>query len=160
MSTVSVPRLDRTAPHPSDVSGNDPVGPVIERVPDLEWTEGEWVEVERVRLATVVRLDDHRPRPLPTPRHVYLRRRLGALLAVLAVALFLALTAGGGLADAGPDDPVAGQAVVEPGETLWDVAVANAPAGIDARSYLDRIRELNGLSGDVPAWTVVLLPHA
>lgn len=49
---------------------------------------------------------------------------------------------------------------VAPGQTLWDIAVAHAPAGTDPRSYLLRMRDVNGLDGrPVPAWTVVFLPR-
>lgn len=52
-----------------------------------------------------------------------------------------------------------GHAVVEPGDTLWELAARHAPPGSDPRAYLHRLRELNGLDGgDVRAWTVVRLP--
>lgn len=96
----------------------------------------------------------------PVPSTVYWRRRAGAVLAVFALALMLALMAGFGGAEAGLSRPAtAGTAVVAPGQTLWDVAATTAPAGVDARTYLAQIRELNGLSSaSVAAWTVVLLP--
>lgn len=128
-------------------------------VPDGSWSVGEWVEVERVRLAPVISLDDYRDAGGDGATKRVSRGRLTMLLGALGVALLLALTAGGRLADAGPTDRVAGEAVVDPGETLWDVAVANAPSGVDPRTYLAEIRELNGFaSATVPAWTVVLLP--
>ena len=127
--------------------------------PDHSWSAGEWVEVERVRLAPVIALDDYRDGGADGASTPVSRRRLTMLLGALGVALLLALTAGGRLADAGPTDRVAGEAVVDPGETLWDVAVANAPSGVDPRTYLAEIRDLNGFaSATVPAWTVVLLP--
>lgn len=107
------------------------------------------------RLADVIVLDDHRPRP---SRAVYLRRRImvaAALVVLLAVAgvVLGRLTAG-----AGPTDAVSGHVVVAPGQTLWDVAVEHAPAGTDHRAYLDQIMQLNGYDGSVQAWEVVLLP--
>lgn len=104
------------------------------------------------------------------PRSVYRRRR-----AVVAVAAVAAIA---GLLSAAPAVPVgaapgrsapvaASQApqttvravTIAPGDTLWEVAVAHAPAGTDPRAYLARLRELNGFDGSqVPAWTVVLLP--
>lgn len=139
------------------------VAPAVTEVPDLAWTAGDWVEVERVGpapvLAPVIDLDAYRAQP-PARDRSHGRRRTAWFLA-LAVALLLAVTAGGRFADADPVDAVAGQTVVEPGETLWDVAVANAPEGVDHRAYLAEIRSLNGLtSATVPAWTVVLLPEA
>lgn len=105
------------------------------------------------------------PRPalrvVPTARPsrgVFLVRRLLVVGALVLAALVGAAVAGD---RAGADlaDPVAGHVVLAPGETLWDVAVATAPDGVDAREHLARIRELNGLgSGALAPWTVVLLP--
>lgn len=90
----------------------------------------------------------------------YRRRRLVVLAGFLSLVLGLTLLFGNGGAEAELTDRVAGHEVVAPGETLWDVAVATAPAGVDVRDQLAAILELNGLpSGDVPAWTVVLIPH-
>lgn len=145
--------------HPTAVPTAVPTRPELAEVPDLAWTAGEWVEVERVRLAPVIALDDYRSES-GAGRGGLDGSRVAAWLGAVAVALLLALTAGGRLADAGPVDQAAGQAVVEPGQTLWDVAVANAPADIDPRIYLAQLRELNDLTtATVPAWTVVLLPH-
>lgn len=135
--------------------GSDPLRLVEE--PDAldgQWPTTGWVEVDRG--AQVISLDDYRP----APRDRGLRRRLALFAGILALAVGLALAAGGGFADAELTDPVAGQAVLDPGETLWDIAVANAPDGVDPRSYLAAIRELNGFeSAAVPVWTVVLLPQ-
>jgi hypothetical protein len=87
------------------------------------------------------------------------RRRLGAV-AALVLLVFL-VTVGIGRVTAGADPSVAadGTATVAPGQTLWDVATATAPAGVDARDQLARIVELNGLSSaEIDAWTVLLLP--
>jgi hypothetical protein len=91
------------------------------------------------------------------------RRRGGARLVGLAVAVAILL---GGVASvartgsAGPAEPVAiGHVVLQPGETLWDVAVRSAPVGVDARRQLDTLRRLNGFGpGALDAWTVVLIP--
>lgn len=54
---------------------------------------------------------------------------------------------------------VAGHVVLQPGETLWDVAVRSAPAGVDPRRQLDAVRRVNGFGpGALDAWTVVLIP--
>lgn len=95
----------------------------------------------------------------PRSRAVYWRRR--AVVAAGFVLLVLALTGlfGAGGAEADLQDPVAGHVVVEPGQTLWDVAAATAPGGTDTRAQLAAIIDLNGLRDSaVPAWTVVLLP--
>lgn len=84
------------------------------------------------------------------------RRRGLVLGAVLALVLALLLLGNGAQAELA--DPVEGHAVVQPGETLWDVAAMHAPDGVDPRAYLQAIGELNGLDGAVDPWTVVLLP--
>ncbi len=94
-------------------------------------------------------------------RAVYLRRRLAFGFAVLLAALALVLFGDAVMAEAGGGAPTTGgHVVVEPGQTLWDVAAANAPAGTDLRAYLQDLKELNGLhDGSVGAWSVVLLPR-
>jgi hypothetical protein len=90
-----------------------------------------------------------------------LRRRPSALLAVALLALLagVILMAGSARADAGAP-AVGGHVVVQPGETLWDVAVRSAGPGVDPRLQLQLLRDLNALprGGAVDAWTVVLLP--
>lgn len=95
-------------------------------------------------------------------RHPAAVRRRRALVSLLA-GLTIVVAAVGGRALASPTEeaptPVAGHATIAPGETLWDVAVANAPAGTDPRAYLEQLRRLNGIDdAPIPAWTVVLLP--
>lgn len=95
--------------------------------------------------------------PKRPTRGTYLRRRIVALLVLVAV--IIAVTALVTRADAGLDDPVAGQVALAPGDTLWEVAVATAPDGVDPREQLDAIVELNGFTTSrQPAWTVVLIP--
>lgn len=91
---------------------------------------------------------------------IYWKRRAMVVLTVVGIALLLVLGAGYGGAEADLVAPeVGGHATVEPGDTLWDVAVANAPDDVDPRTYLSRLQAINGFDGaDVPAWTVVLLP--
>jgi len=86
------------------------------------------------------------------------RRTLG--LAVLAATVVLGLSALVSSAVAGPAEiAVAGHVVLQPGETLWDVAVRSAPAGVDPRRQLDDIRRVNGFGpGALDAWTVVMIP--
>lgn len=88
------------------------------------------------------------------------RRRIVVVAGFLSLVLGLTLLFGAGGAEAELSDRVAGHEVVTPGHTLWDIAAATAPAGVDVRDQLAAIVELNGFSGgDVPAWTVVLLPQ-
>ena len=104
------------------------------------------------------------PRPQLVVVGSSVRRDVGArrrLVVILAAALLLAVgvaTVAGGAADRGEPTAV-GHVVLQPGETLWDVAVRSAPAGVDPRRQLDTLRRLNGFgSGPLDAWTVVLIP--
>lgn len=119
----------------------------------------ERARVVDVAEAQVIDLDAYR-RPAPRPtRATYVRRRLAVVAGLLALALTLALTIGNGGAQAGLEDRVAGHVVVQPGQTLWEIATTHAPEGTDPRAFLAEVRELNGLDGDVDAWAVVLLPR-
>jgi hypothetical protein len=83
---------------------------------------------------------------------------IAATVVAVAAALILGVSGVVGSASAGELD-VAGHVVLQPGETLWDVAVRSAPAGVDPRRQLDDIRRVNGFGpGAHEAWTVVLLP--
>lgn len=87
------------------------------------------------------------------------RRRAVAILGLIVVAFLLTVAIGRVGAEADLEDEVAGHVVVQPGQSLWEVAVATAPEGMDARRHLDEVVELNGFtSSQVDAWTVVLLP--
>jgi hypothetical protein len=89
----------------------------------------------------------------------YWRRRLVAVGVLLAAAFLLTALIGRVGAEAELEDKVAGHVVVQPGETLWDVAADTAPAGVDTREQLRAVADLNGLEGDaIDAWTVVLIP--
>jgi hypothetical protein len=100
----------------------------------------------------------------PTPLRLVVagparRPRIGVVAsAVVAVALAVGLTLGATAVSA-PAPTVGTHVVLQPGETLWDVAVRSAPPGVDARRQLADIRRLNGFQGGaIEAWTVVLLP--
>jgi hypothetical protein len=87
------------------------------------------------------------------------RRRLVAIVTLVVLAFLLTVAVGRVGAGAELADPVAGHVVVAPAQTLWDVAVATAPPGVDVREQLAALEALNGLeSGDVTAWAVVLIP--
>ncbi len=79
---------------------------------------------------------------------------------ILLVLIVLAIAGIGRVgASADLEDRVAGHVIIEPGQTLWDVAVSTAPDGVDPRAQLTAIKDLNQLNAsDVDAWTVVLLP--
>jgi hypothetical protein len=119
---------------------------------------------------------DHRPERTSTParptaarhraaaaqapgRATYWRRRAVAVAVLLVVAFVLTALIGRVGAEAELEEKVAGHVVVQPGETLWDVAVDTAPDGVDPREQLRDVAELNGLdSSSVDAWSVVLIP--
>jgi hypothetical protein len=87
------------------------------------------------------------------------RRRLVAVVVLLALSILLTVSIGRVGAEAELADPSAGHAVVAPGDTLWDIAVDTAPNGVDPREQLASIQDLNGLNGSaVDPWTVLLLP--
>jgi hypothetical protein len=99
-----------------------------------------------------LRLVEARPGRGPARRAVHLIAALLTLVLLTGLAL--------GVASASSAEPgVGGHVVLQPGETLWDVAVRSAPPGVDARRQLADIRQLNELGGGpIAAWTVVLLP--
>jgi hypothetical protein len=87
------------------------------------------------------------------------RRRLVAVTLLVVLAFLLTVAIGRVGAGAELADPIAGHVVVAPGESLWDVAVATAPPGVDVREQLAELEALNGVTSDeVTAWTVLLVP--
>jgi len=129
--------------------GLAPVIPLPSRVPPSRPAPGRTLTTGALRL-------------VPTARAVHLRRRIAVATAAAAVvaAAVLSVTALVGSVVAGPSaSEVIGHVVLQPGDTLWDVAVRSAPAGVDPRRQLDDIRRLNAFgSGPQDAWTVVLIP--
>lgn len=137
MNTLAAPSLPPAPPGvpcPDPASGAAPRGPGGHR--------------PHLRLVT----------PPPSRASVW-RRRSGALV-ILLVLIVLAIAGIGRVgASADLEDRVAGHVIIEPGQTLWDVAVSTAPDGVDPRAQLTAIKDLNQLNAsDVDAWTVVLLP--
>jgi len=84
--------------------------------------------------------------------HLRLTRRARLLGSVLLLALGVAIGSWAGpmLAGSDRDLRLAGvqSVVVQPGDTLWSIAGAVSGDG-DVRDVVDRIQELNGLSGTV-----------
>jgi hypothetical protein len=92
-------------------------------------------------------------------RRTYLVRRIVAASAVVVllggiVSLSASAQNGEVVSRAGAPDAV----VVDPGETLWDLAVRYAPEGSDRTAYVDEIIALNGVSGVAPPGTSLDLP--
>ena len=96
----------------------------------------------------------------PTSRLQAWRRRTGVALILSALLVLGAQALAGG--DAVTPVPVSQQtAVVQPGESLWDVARANAPAGTSTADYVEQLRSTNALDGAVvQPWQVLRLPAA
>ncbi len=95
---------------------------------------------------------------LPDP-HTPWSRRLLALGLVVALVTALGMAAGTLVADAQRPVGSAGHHVVEPGQTLLEVAGATAPESIGTRRQLQALREVNALGADpVTAWQVLVLP--
>jgi len=81
------------------------------------------------------------PAPFQTMRLLVLRL---LVLAAGVLAVFL-LAASVGSADEPPSPTV--QYIVEPGDTLWEIAAAVAPDGADIRDTVHEITSINGLQG-------------
>lgn len=98
---------------------------------------------------------------------VFRRRRIVAALVAVPVAMLLAVgvslgterafealgAAAGAAAPAADDDVAATSYVVEPGDTLWDVAQRVAP-GTDPRPVVDSLAEARGTSAVSPGETI------
>lgn len=161
--------------HPPQTSATRPrrgIAPVALRVAPSEPSEvadldAAWIDATAphriaaardAHMADVIPLDGAHRRPGVSAR-VRRHRVVGALFAI-GLALLLAVGTGALGADADGPAAVGPTVTVQPGQTLWDVAVAHSGNG-DPRATLARIRDLNGLSGtEVPAWTPVVLPAA
>jgi hypothetical protein len=157
---VAAAAAARTAPRGAGLAAVValPLAPVPDQgvqdqgVPDQGVQEQGLARRTDVRALTLV--PDRRRTGAPGTR----ARRLG--FAVLAVALLLA-TVGVGVAATAQQAPLeaAGHVVLQPGETLWDVALRSAGPGVDPRRQLDDLRRLNAFGPEpLDAWTVVLIP--
>jgi hypothetical protein len=89
-------------------------------------------------------------------RRMMIRRRL-VLGSVAASVIVVTLFGGGTGVASRPGAPRA--VVVDAGQTLWDIARAHAPAGIDPRAYVDAVVELNDLDGAPEAGQRLRLPR-
>lgn len=97
-----------------------------------------------------------------TSTPVHLTRRGRALVVLsLAALLFAAFSYGRASTTSAvaADGPSTTQVVVQPGDTLWGLAEAAAPAA-DPREVIAEIRALNSLDGALQAGQVLVLPVA
>ena len=87
------------------------------------------------------------------------RRRHRAGLAAVALAVIGMTLLGGGQEATAPAAPqMRRTAVVQPGETLWDIAERHAPAGMDPRVYVSALEEANDLDSVLQAGARIRLP--
>lgn len=92
-------------------------------------------------------------------RRMRVRRRRAAVVATalgLIVMFLLATGPGGSVPASSPSAPRA--VTVGEGETLWAIAEAHAPGGVDLRAYVDLLIELNRLEGAVRSGMRIRLP--
>ena len=113
--------------------------------------------------AVVYRFPVERVRPprarVIARRHRAQVRRRRLALGVVALSIIGLTVAGGGVGgDASAGRHARHSVVVQPGQTLWDIAERNAPTGVDPRAYVDALEERNGLEGVVTPGTRLELP--
>ncbi len=87
------------------------------------------------------------------------RRRSGAVAAAagLVVVFLLATGPTGATRASAPGAPRA--ITVHEGDTLWSVAEAHAPAGMDPRAYVDLVAAINDVDGGLVAGMRIKLPR-
>lgn len=97
--------------------------------------------------AVVLQFPSRRPHAAAVRLRLTRRGRLAVTLSTLTlVAAAGLLGASSALAGPAVTEPAAVEKVmVLPGQTLWEIAAAAAPAGVDVRDVIIDIRELNGL---------------
>lgn len=87
------------------------------------------------------------------------RRRHRAGLGAVAIVVILMTLLGGGKEAIAPAAPAMGAvAVVQPGETLWEIAERHAPEGMDVRAYVDFLVRANDIGPVLQAGTRIRLP--
>ncbi len=87
------------------------------------------------------------------------RRRHRAGLTAVATAVVAMTLLGGGQEAIAPAAPERARvAVVQPGDTLWDLAERHAPEGMDHRVYVDFLVRANDIGPVLQAGTKIRLP--
>ena len=87
------------------------------------------------------------------------RRRHRAGLAAVALAVVgLTIFGGGQEATAPAAQQTKGTAIVQPGDTLWDIAERHAPEGMDPRAYVDFLVRANDIGPILQAGQKLRLP--
>jgi hypothetical protein len=99
-----------------------------------------------------------RTRAASQRRAEILRRRVTiAVLPVIFVGFILASGPGGTAVASRSSAPAS--VVLQPGETIWDLAERYAPDAVDTRAYVDAVLEMNDISGAPGAGERVRLPR-
>ena len=113
------------------------------------------------RDAVVLRFPTRRVRSAAARRaRMQARRRRTATIAVALGLIVVFLLATGPSGSSPASAPGAPRAVtVHQGDTLWSLAEAHAPEGMDLRAYVDVLEDLNDLEGGLVAGTRVKLPR-
>ena len=111
--------------------------------------------------AVVYRFPSRRVRSAAARRHrMQVRRRRSALVATALCLIVIFLLATGPSGSAPASKASAPRAVtVQQGDTLWGLAEAYAPDGIDPRAYVDLLTEVNGLDSGLRAGMRIRLPN-
>lgn len=92
-------------------------------------------------------------------RQSLVTRRLVALgLTLVLVAGLASLSAAGQGSEVSSKSGAPSSVVVQPGDTLWEVAQQYAAPGSDPRAYVDELISLNDVSGVAPPGTALDLP--
>ena len=115
----------------------------------------------RERDAVVLRFPTRRVRSAAARRaRMQVRRRRTATVAAALGLIIVFLLATGPSGSSSASIPGAPKAVtVHQGDTLWSLADAYAPAGMDPRAYVDLLEDLNDLEGGLVAGTRIKLPR-
>ena len=106
---------------------------------------GERAEVARIRAGIA-------------SRRAARRRHRAGLVAVAVAVIGMTLMGGGQEAVAPASQQVTRTAVVQPGETLWDIAERHGPEGMDPRVYIAALEEANDLGPVLQAGARIRLP--
>lgn len=113
------------------------------------------------RGAVVLRFPTRRVRSAAARRaRMQARRRRTATIAVALGLIVLFLLATGPSGSSTASAPGAPKAVtVHQGDTLWSLAEAYAPEGMDPRAYVDVLTDLNDLDGGLAVGMRIKLPR-
>lgn len=87
------------------------------------------------------------------------RRRAALALAGLVVVIATLLGGGSGGSAVASKDAAPRSVVLQPGDTVWDLAEKWAPPSLDPRAYVDAVLALNELDGPPAVGQRIRLPR-